>query len=91
MVLKCIFVQAWSNGIFHNVKHRVLCKETTTRFSFGAFMLAPRDGKVDAPMELVNPDHPRLYRPFRYEELRVFRITTGKRAGEVLDQFRIAN
>ncbi|XP_061359763.1 2-oxoglutarate-dependent dioxygenase DAO-like [Gastrolobium bilobum] len=82
--------QVWSNGRFRNVKHRVLCKETTTRYSFGAFMLASRDGNVEAPKELVDPNHARLYRPFKYEELREFRITTGKRAGEVLEQFRIS-
>ncbi|KAK7247122.1 hypothetical protein RIF29_41999 [Crotalaria pallida] len=80
---------AWSNGRFYNVKHRVICKETTTRFSFGAFMLASRDSNVDAPKDLVDPGHPRLFHPFKYEDLRMFRISTGKRTGEVLDQFRI--
>ncbi|KAE9586584.1 hypothetical protein Lal_00014326 [Lupinus albus] len=80
---------AWSNGRFHNVKHRVLCKEVNTRFSFGAFILASRNGSVDAPKELVDNEHPRLYHPFNYEDLRLFRISTGNRTGEVLDQFRI--
>ncbi|XP_061359751.1 2-oxoglutarate-dependent dioxygenase DAO-like [Gastrolobium bilobum] len=79
----------WSNGRFRNVKHRVLCKETTTRYSFGAFMLASRDGNVEAPIEAIEPNHARLYRPFKYEELREFRITTGKKTGEVLEHFRI--
>ncbi|KAK7316217.1 hypothetical protein VNO77_35072 [Canavalia gladiata] len=79
--------KVWSNGRFRNAKHRVICKETATRYSFGAFMLASRDGNVEAPLELVNSDHPRLYHPFKYEDLRLFRITTGKRNGEVLDQY----
>ncbi|KAK7316215.1 hypothetical protein VNO77_35069 [Canavalia gladiata] len=80
----------WSNGRFQNAKHRVICKEIATRYSFGAFMLASRDGNVEAPLELVNSDHPRLYHPFKYEDLRDFRITTDKRTGEVLNQFRMA-
>ncbi|XP_061359761.1 2-oxoglutarate-dependent dioxygenase DAO-like [Gastrolobium bilobum] len=80
---------AWSNGRFRNMEHRVICKETTTRHSFGTFMLASRYGYVEAPKELVDTNHERLYRPFKYEEFRELRITTGKRAGEVLEQFRI--
>ncbi|XP_020208930.1 2-oxoglutarate-dependent dioxygenase DAO [Cajanus cajan] len=80
---------AWSNGNFFNVRHRVQCKETINRYSFGAFMLASRDGNVEAPAKLVELDHARVYCPFKYEELREFRITTGKKTGEVLDQYRI--
>ncbi|TKY50306.1 2-oxoglutarate-dependent dioxygenase DAO [Spatholobus suberectus] len=80
---------AWSNGRFWNVKHRVLCKEATTRYSFGAFMLASRDGNVEPHAKLVDHDHERLYRPFKYEDLRDFKITTRKRAGEFLEQLRI--
>ncbi|XP_057741961.1 2-oxoglutarate-dependent dioxygenase DAO-like [Arachis stenosperma] len=65
----------WSNGRFHNVKHRVLCKEATTRLSFGVFMFSPRDGKIDTPTELVDLNHPRLYRSFNYEDLRQFRVS----------------
>ena len=68
----------------------MICKEIGTRYSFGAFMLAPRDGNVEAPTTLVELDNGRCYRPFKYEDLREFRITTGKRKGEVLDQYRIA-
>ncbi|KAK7381126.1 hypothetical protein VNO78_33652 [Psophocarpus tetragonolobus] len=82
---------AWSNGKFHNVRHRVICKETGTRYSFGVFMLSARDGIVEAPTKLVEVDHnKRCYQPFKYEDLRDFRISTGKRTGEVLDQYRIA-
>ncbi|QCD93036.1 2-oxoglutarate-dependent dioxygenase DAO-like [Vigna unguiculata] len=80
----------WSNGKFWNVRHRVICKETGTRYSFGAFMLAPRDGNVEAPTKLVEVHNGRRYRPFKYEDLREYRISTGKRNGEVLDQYRIA-
>jgi len=53
-------------------------------------MLAPRDGNVEAPTKLVEVHNGRRYRPFKYEDLREYRISTGKRNGEVLDQYRIA-
>ncbi|RDX60557.1 2-oxoglutarate-dependent dioxygenase DAO, partial [Mucuna pruriens] len=80
----------WSNGRFLNMKHRVLCKEVATRYSIGAFVFSARNGIVESHEKLVDPDHTRLYRPFKYEDLRQFRITTNKRAGEFLEQHRIA-
>ena len=73
-----------------NVKHRVICKQIGPRYSIGAFMLASRDGKVEAPTKLVELDHARTYRPFKYEDVRNLRIATETRTGEVLDQFRIS-
>ncbi|KAK7381129.1 hypothetical protein VNO78_33655 [Psophocarpus tetragonolobus] len=47
----------WSNGRFWNVRHRVICKEGTTRYSMGAFVLSSRNGNVEAPLKLVELDH----------------------------------
>ncbi|MED6127555.1 hypothetical protein PIB30_089137, partial [Stylosanthes scabra] len=77
----------WSNGRFNNVKHRVLCKVPASRYSIALFMSSPRDGKVEAPMELVDSNHPRLYHPINYEEMNMFRASTGKRTSEYLQQF----
>jgi len=88
-------MQAWSNGRFCNVKHRVLCKEPTTRYSIATFMLGPRKGNVEAPKELVDHDHPRLYRPFTYEEYRTLRVSDNNdrdkflQACEVLELLRL--
>nr|CAD1829309.1 unnamed protein product [Ananas comosus var. bracteatus] len=76
--------KAWSNGMLHNVKHRVLCKEAATRISIALFLLAPKDGKVEAPAELVGSKIPRLYRSFYYEDYRELRFSSGLRAGEAL-------
>ncbi|OIV92914.1 hypothetical protein TanjilG_00091 [Lupinus angustifolius] len=80
----------WSNGRFCNVKHRVQCKEATTRLSIATFMLASRKGNVEAPTELVNHDHHRLYQPFIYEDYRKLRISKKMHAGEALELLRIA-
>jgi len=84
------FSQVWSNEKFWNARHRVICKETCTRYSFGVFMLAARDGIVEAHPKLAELDNGPRYQPFKYEDLREFRIVTGKRNAEVLDQYRIA-
>ncbi|XP_014519820.1 2-oxoglutarate-dependent dioxygenase DAO-like [Vigna radiata var. radiata] len=82
--------RVWSNEKFWNARHRVICNETCTRYSFGVFMLAARDGIVEAHPKLAERNDAPRYRPFKYEDLRQFRIVTGKRNAEVLDQYRIA-
>ncbi|PON70898.1 Oxoglutarate/iron-dependent dioxygenase [Trema orientale] len=78
----------WSNGRFYNVKHRVECKEAAIRVSIASFMLAPKDEAVEAPQELVDDEHPRLYLPFSYEDYRKLRLSTKLRAGEALELVR---
>nr|AFK38139.1 unknown [Lotus japonicus] len=81
---------AWSNGRFCNVKHRVQCKEATKRLSIATFLLAPKNGNVEAPEEAVDHDHPRLYQPFNYEDYRKLRLSKKMRAGEALELLRLA-
>uniref|UniRef100_A0A2P2JV42 2-oxoglutarate-dependent dioxygenase DAO n=4 Tax=Rhizophora TaxID=40030 RepID=A0A2P2JV42_RHIMU len=75
---------AWSNGRFRNVKHRVQCREATIRISIASFLLGPKDTAVEAPPELVDSEHPRLYIPFTYEDYRKLRLSTKLQAGEGL-------
>ncbi|KAK4420630.1 2-oxoglutarate-dependent dioxygenase DAO [Sesamum alatum] len=81
----------WSNGRFYNVKHRVQCYEPTDRISISFFVLAPKDEKVEAPAELVDPDHPRRYLPFDFEEYRKLRVSTRSGSGEALELFSTKN
>lgn len=82
--------RVWSNGRFCNLIHRVQCKEATKRFSIATFMLAPRNRNVEAPEELVDHDHPRLYRPFIYEDYRKLRVSKKMHSGEALELLRLA-
>ncbi|KAJ6423064.1 hypothetical protein OIU84_024069 [Salix udensis] len=79
---------AWSNGRFRNVQHRVQCKEATIRISIASFLLAGGE-EVEAPPELVDSEHPRLYVPFTYEDYRKLRLATKLQAGEALELKRI--
>ncbi|VFR02546.1 unnamed protein product [Cuscuta campestris] len=75
----------WSNGRFCNVKHRVMCKEPTVRFSIASFLLGPREDAIRPPPELLEPPHlRRLYVPITYDKLRQLRLDNNMRAGEVL-------
>lgn len=66
--------KAWSNGRLRTVKHRVQCKEGNLRYSIAAF-LGPNE-IVEAPAELVDDAHPRLYAPFTFEDYRNLRFST---------------
>ncbi|ONK81873.1 uncharacterized protein A4U43_C01F33740 [Asparagus officinalis] len=76
--------KAWSNGRLHNVKHRVICNKAVPRLSIAFFLLVPKDGKVEAPAELVDSSHPRLYRSFEYVEYRKLLLSTKSFTGEAL-------
>ncbi|EXB81619.1 Gibberellin 3-beta-dioxygenase 4 [Morus notabilis] len=80
--------KAWSNGRFCNVKHRVQCKEASIRVSIASFLLGPKGEEVEAPSELVDDEHPRLYVPFSYEDYRKIRLSTKLQAGEALELVR---
>ncbi|WCJ32869.1 2-oxoglutarate (2OG) and Fe(II)-dependent oxygenase superfamily protein [Euphorbia peplus] len=81
--------KAWSNGRLCNVKHRVQCKQAGIRVSIATFLLAPKEAPVEAPPELVDSQHPRLFTSFSYEEYRKLRLKTKLRAGEALQLVRI--
>lgn len=60
------------------------CKEAAVRISIALFVLGPREAAVEAPPELVDAEHPRLFVPFTFEDFRKLRLSTGLRAGEAL-------
>ncbi|XP_057444882.1 2-oxoglutarate-dependent dioxygenase DAO-like [Lotus japonicus] len=88
--LGCSCKYAWSNGRFSYVKHHVQCKEASTRFSSATFMLGPRSGNVEAPEEVIDHDHPRLYQLFNYEDYRKLRLSEKMYTGEALELLRLA-
>ncbi|KAI3828155.1 hypothetical protein L1987_02252 [Smallanthus sonchifolius] len=82
--------KAWSNGRFCNVKHRVWCFEPKTRYSTVLFVLGPNDKKVEAPPELVDSEHPRLYVPIDIKEYRNARSAKRLHTGNTLELFSTA-
>ncbi|KAG6554685.1 hypothetical protein Mapa_003703 [Marchantia paleacea] len=59
-------LEAWSNGRYKSVEHRVLVNEKSDRFS-AVYLMAPAEAQiVEAPPQLIDDEHPSLYRPFLY-------------------------
>ncbi|KAM2639598.1 hypothetical protein FF1_026715 [Malus domestica] len=72
---------AWSNGRLCNVKHRVQFREARIRVSISPFQRGPdEEAGVEAPPELVDSEHPRLYVPFTYEDYRKIRLSANLHA-----------
>eukprot|EP01018_Ginkgo_biloba_P035679 Gb_26939 [translate_table: standard] len=63
----------WSNRKFHNVKHRVIIDGWKTRLSLAFAAIFPDELEINPPPELVDDEHPQLYRTFKYGEYRAFR------------------
>ncbi|PRQ47108.1 putative gibberellin 3-beta-dioxygenase [Rosa chinensis] len=81
--------KAWSNGRLCNGRHRVQCKEGSVRVSIAFLLLGPKEEAVEAPLEFVDSEHPRLYVPFTYEEFRMIRLSKHLRDGDALELVRI--
>ncbi|KAL5729446.1 hypothetical protein ACHQM5_002396 [Ranunculus cassubicifolius] len=59
-------LKAWSNGRLRAAKHRVIMSGEKERYSYALFA-SPNEGVVvEIPKELVDKDHPLLYKPFNF-------------------------
>ncbi|CAM6090452.1 unnamed protein product [Calypogeia fissa] len=90
-------LHAWSNGIFKSVLHRVVVNESVHRLSLAAFLNVDSELLISAPEELVDGNHPRLYRPFtsgdylrRILETRYKEQSKSKDGLLVLDGFKLS-
>ncbi|CAM6083425.1 unnamed protein product [Calypogeia fissa] len=62
-------LQAWTNDIFKSVEHRAVVNKEMTRLSVAAFTnLADVNISMVPPPELVDDNHPPVYRPFTFGE-----------------------
>ncbi|XP_010249917.1 PREDICTED: probable 2-oxoglutarate-dependent dioxygenase AOP1 [Nelumbo nucifera] len=76
-------LEAWSNGRLLAPKHRVVMSGDIERYSFALFCI-PKEGVViEVPKELVDKEHPLLFRPFKYMDfLRYFQSVVNSNALE---------
>ncbi|KAF5206768.1 2-oxoglutarate-dependent dioxygenase DAO [Thalictrum thalictroides] len=59
-------LKAWSNGRLYAAKHRVVLSGDKERFSYALFA-SPKEGVIiEVPEELVDQEHPLLYKPFNF-------------------------
>ncbi|KAK4252843.1 hypothetical protein QN277_010988 [Acacia crassicarpa] len=59
---------AWSNGRLSSAFHRVMMTGNEARYSAGLFSFPKAGYMIKAPEELVDEEHPLLYRPFDHVE-----------------------
>ncbi|CAJ1951213.1 unnamed protein product [Sphenostylis stenocarpa] len=73
-------LHAWSNGRFHSPFHRVMMSGNEARYSAGLFSV-PKGGKIiKAPEELVDEEHPLLFKPYDHVEfLKYYYTEQGQR------------
>ena len=75
-------MQAWTNGRLHPLCHRVMMTGDEARYSAGLFSFPKAGYIVKAPEELVDQQHPLLFKPFDYLEfMRFFSSEVGRKAG----------
>ncbi|KAL0918513.1 hypothetical protein M5K25_010522 [Dendrobium thyrsiflorum] len=78
--------KAWTNGRLHAPNHRVkLSKEITKRYAV-VFSTVPSltNDIIDAPKELIDEQHPLLFKPFKYYDYIKYRFTEGDKDEDAL-------
>lgn len=64
----CIQVQACTNGQFISAEHRVVTNNKADRYSIVYFVFDDMDSIFSPIPELLDAEHPPLYRPFSRRE-----------------------
>ncbi|CAM6093656.1 unnamed protein product [Calypogeia fissa] len=75
-------LEAWTNGRFPSVEHRVALKEDVERYSMVVFLDARPEMLIEAPKELIDDEHPAQFRPFIAGDYRT-NFDKTKRAGNI--------
>ncbi|XP_015161121.1 LOW QUALITY PROTEIN: 2-oxoglutarate-dependent dioxygenase AOP2-like [Solanum tuberosum] len=65
-------LHAWTNGRMHAPYHRVMMRGKETRYSVGLFSTPKAGYIIKAPEELVDEEHPLLYKPYNHGEFHAF-------------------
>ncbi|XP_057969343.1 probable 2-oxoglutarate-dependent dioxygenase AOP1 [Malania oleifera] len=75
---------AWSNGRIRSGVHRVIVEAEKPRYSVGVFALGL--GMVETPEELVDDEHPLMFKPFNHVGLLEFYYSEeGRKIGRSLE------
>ncbi|CAN1141708.1 Probable 2-oxoglutarate-dependent dioxygenase AOP1.2 [Linum perenne] len=79
---------AWLNGRVHPPVHRVLMSNSEARYSVGLFVV-PKDGYIiQSPEEMVDEEHPRLFKPYDFVDFFKFYDTeAGQKSPDALQEF----
>ncbi|CAH8358526.1 unnamed protein product [Eruca vesicaria subsp. sativa] len=79
---------AYLNDRFSSPYHRVIMTAKKTRYSTALFSSPKSEVIIDSPEELIDEEHPRVFKPFAYDDYRAFYITeAGRRTESPLHDF----
>ncbi|PKU74833.1 Gibberellin 2-beta-dioxygenase 2 [Dendrobium catenatum] len=81
--------KAWTNGRLHASNHRVKLKnETEKRYAviFGTVPILTND-MINVREELVDEEHPLLFKPFKYYDYIKYRFTDGENLEDALKAY----
>ncbi|TYH36293.1 hypothetical protein ES332_D13G254900v1 [Gossypium tomentosum] len=65
-------LMAWSNGRMKAVKHRVMMSGVKDRYSIAAFTIPVEGTIIKAPKELIDDQHPQLFKDFDFMDFLFF-------------------
>ncbi|KAB5574129.1 hypothetical protein DKX38_001323 [Salix brachista] len=79
---------AWANGRLHSPHHRVMMRGNAARYSVGLFSVPKAGYIIKAPEELIDEEHPLLFKPFDHVQFLGFYYTeAGQRAPSALKSY----
>ncbi|KAL0010556.1 hypothetical protein SO802_005664 [Lithocarpus litseifolius] len=79
---------AWTNGRLHSPIHRVMMTGNVARYSIGLFSIPKAGYIIEAPKELVDEEHPLLFKPFDHVQFLGYYYTeAGQKAKSALRNY----
>ncbi|PKA63698.1 Flavonol synthase/flavanone 3-hydroxylase [Apostasia shenzhenica] len=81
-------LEALSNGRYQSVLHRAMVNKESERMSISTFFLLPLEAVVEPPDKVVDDEHPRVFRAFRFVEYFEKFLSGGLRTQSCLDLFK---
>ncbi|KAL8043102.1 hypothetical protein ABFS82_09G098400 [Erythranthe guttata] len=76
-------LHAWTNGWLHSPHHRVMMAGDKERYSIGLFSVPKSGYIIKAPEEVVDEEHPLLFKPYEYFQFLDFHLEAGRLATPV--------
>lgn len=84
-------VQALSNGRYKSVLHRAVTNKDQARTSIACFSHPRLDATITVAPELLDADHPAIYKPFGWLEYREIHIRRGSEYKKTALEFFLAD
>ncbi|XP_073128000.1 probable 2-oxoglutarate-dependent dioxygenase AOP1 [Henckelia pumila] len=79
---------AWTNGRMHSAHHRVMMKGSVARYSVGLFSVSKKGHIIKAPQEMVDEEHPLLFKPYdHFEFVNFFYTPEGLKSSDALKAY----